>query len=249
MTLEDSDVVIITAGIPRKPGMSRDDLITTNAKIIGSVAENVAKYSPNAFSIIITNPLDIMVQHFQEISNIPHQKVVGMAGVLDTARFTTFLSESLNISVNDISSFVLGGHGDTMVPLTNYTTINGIPLQHFITNGTISQQKLDEIIQRTRQGGAEIVNLLGNGSAFYSPAHSAIKMAESYLFNQRKILPCASFLQGQYGVKNMYLGVPAIIGKNGVESIIEVELSQNENTMLQNSISAVKTLLTVLRAL
>lgn len=244
-----SDAVIITAGIPRKPGMSRDDLITTNAKIIQSVAENVAQYASSAFTVIITNPLDIMVQHFQEISGMKHNMVVGMAGVLDTARFISFLSEAFAISPLDIKTFVLGGHGDTMVPLLDFTTIGGIPLKHFIKNGYISQQKIDEIVQRTRQGGAEIVSLLGNGSAFYAPAHSAIKMIESYLFNQRKIIPCASYLSGEYGAKDIYAGVPVIIGKNGVEKVIEISLSDSEKEMMNNSILAVRNLLTTLRSL
>jgi len=238
-----SDAVIVTAGIPRKPGMSRDDLIATNAKIIQSVAENVAKYSPNAFVIIITNPLDIMVQHFQNISKMPQKNVVGMAGVLDTSRFVTFLAEALNVSRSDIKTFVLGGHGDTMVPLLDYTTIGGIPLKNFIKSKAISQEKLDEIVQRTRNGGAEVVALLGNGSAFYSPAHSAIKMVESYLFNKKNILPCAAYLNGEYGEKDIYVGVPVVIGSDGVEKVIEVELSENEKSMLQLSINSVKELL------
>ncbi len=245
--IDKSDAIIITAGIPRKPGMSRDDLINTNANIIKSVAENVAKYAPNAFVTIITNPLDIMVQHFQEISQMPHQKVVGMAGVLDTARFTTFLSEALNVSASDVKTFVLGGHGDTMVPLIDYTTIGGIPLKQFIQNGDISQKDVDDVIQRTRQGGAEIVSLLGNGSAFYSPAHSAIEMVESYIFNKRRILPCASYLQGQYGVNGVYVGVPAIIGENGIEKILEIDLSQTEKDMMDSSIKSVQNLLVTLK--
>lgn len=246
---KDSDVVIVTAGIPRKPGMSRDDLIATNAKIIANVAENIKKYSSNSFVIIITNPLDIMVQHFQEISGMSPKKVVGMAGVLDSARFATFLSEYFNVAVSDVKTFILGGHGDTMVPLVDYTTIGGIPLKHFLNKGLISQEKLDEIIQRTRQGGAEIVSLLGNGSAFYSPAHSAVQMAESFLFNQRKILPCAAYLNGEYETKNLYVGVPAIIGKNGIEAVLEISLSDSEKSMMKNSIDAVQNLLKVLRSL
>ncbi len=238
-----SDAIIITAGIPRKPGMSRDDLISTNAKIIESVATNVAKYAPNAFVIIITNPLDIMVQHFQNVSKMPHKNVVGMAGVLDTSRFCTFLSEELSVARSEIKTFVLGGHGDTMVPLLDYTTVGGIPLKSFVKNGAISQLKLDEIVQRTRNGGAEVVALLGNGSAFYSPAHSAIKMLESYLFDKKNILPCASYLEGQYGESGIYAGVPVVIGANGVEKVIEVELSESEKSMLQVSINSVKELL------
>jgi len=238
-----SDAIIITAGIPRKPGMSRDDLISTNAKIIESVAINVAKYAQNAFVIIITNPLDIMVQHFQNVSKMPHKNVVGMAGVLDTARFCTFLSDELNVARSEIKTFVLGGHGDTMVPLLDYTTVGGIPLKSFVKNGIISQEKLDSIVQRTRNGGAEVVALLGNGSAFYSPAHSAIKMLESYLFDKKNILPCAAYLEGQYGESGIYAGVPVVIGANGVEKVIEVDLSENEKSMLQVSINSVKELL------
>jgi malate dehydrogenase len=244
--ISNSDAVIITAGIPRKPGMSRDDLIGTNAKIIASVAQNVGKYAPNAFVIIITNPLDIMVQHFQSISKIPHARVVGMAGVLDTARFVTFLSEALSVSKKDIKTLVLGGHGDTMVPLLNYTTIGGVPISQFVEKGLITQEKLDEIVQRTRNGGAEIVALLGNGSAFYSPAHSAIEMVESYLFDKKQILPCASYLQGEYGVDGLYIGVPIVIGKNGVEKIIEASLSGTEKIMFANSVEAVKILMKIL---
>lgn len=238
-----SDAVIITAGIPRKPGMSRDDLISTNAKIITSVAENVGKYAPEAFVVIITNPLDIMVQHFKNISKMSHKKVVGMAGVLDTARFMTFLSEALSVSKKDIKTFVLGGHGDTMVPLLDYTTVGGIPLKQFVEKSVISQQKLDEIIQKTRNGGAEIVALLGSGSAFYAPAHSAIIMVESFLFDKKQVLPCAAYLQGEYGVKDLYIGVPVIIGKNGVEKVVEVDLSPESRKMLDSSIEAVKTLM------
>jgi malate dehydrogenase len=238
-----SDAIIVTAGIPRKPGMSRDDLIGINAKIIQSVAENIAKYAPNAFVIIITNPLDIMVQHFQNVSQLPHKKVVGMAGVLDTARFVAFLSEALSVSKNDVKTFVLGGHGDTMVPLLDYTTIGGIPLKQFVDSDAISREKLESIVQRTRNGGAEVVQLLGNGSAFYSPAHSAIKMLESYLFDKKNILPCAAYLNGEYGENGIYVGVPVVIGENGVEKVIEVELSESEKSMLQSSINAVKGLL------
>ena len=241
--IAESDAIIITAGIPRKPGMSRDDLIATNAKIIASVAENVGKYAPNSFVVVITNPLDIMVQHFKNVSKMNHKKVVGMAGVLDTARFVTFLSEALSVSKKDIKTFVLGGHGDTMVPLLGYTTVGGVPVSQFVEKGLISKQKLDEIVQRTRNGGAEIVSLLGNGSAFYSPAHSAIEMVESYLFDKKQILPCASYLQGEYGVKDLYIGVPVVIGKNGVEKVVEVSLSSEEKTMFESSVEAVKTLM------
>jgi malate dehydrogenase len=238
-----SDAIIVTAGIPRKPGMSRDDLINTNAKIIATVAENIGKFAPNAFVVIITNPLDIMVQHFKNISKMPHNKVVGMAGVLDTARFVTFLSEALSVSRKDVKTFVLGGHGDSMVPLLGYTTVGGIPLSQFIEKGVISQEKLDEIVVRTRNGGAEIVALLGNGSAFYSPAHSAIEMVESYLFDKKQVLPCAAYVQGEYGIKDLYVGVPVIIGKGGVEKVLEVKLSSSEKTMLDSSVDAVRNLM------
>lgn len=241
--IQGSDAVIVTAGIPRKPGMSRDDLIATNAKIIASVAENIGKHAPNAFIVVMTNPLDIMVQHFKNISKMNYKKVVGMAGILDTARFVTFLSEALSVSRKDIKAFVLGGHGDTMVPLLGYTTVGGIPLKQFIAKGVISQQKLDDIVQRTRSGGAEIVGLLGSGSAFYAPAHSAIEMVESYLFDKKQVIPCAAYLQGEYGVKDLYIGVPIIIGKNGVEKVLEVDLSTEERKMLDGSIDAVKTLM------
>lgn len=241
-----SDAIIITAGIPRKPGMSRDDLISTNAAIIKNVAENVKKYAPNTFTIIITNPLDVMVQHFQQVSQLPHNKVVGMAGVLDTNRFIYFLSQALNVSSSDIQTFVLGGHGDNMVPLIDYTTISGIPLKQFIANNSITQESLNAIIERTKQGGAEIVSLLGNGSAFYSPAHAAIKMVESYLLDKKSIMPCAAYLNGEYGYSNIYAGVPVVLGKNGVEKIIEIALSPNEQEMFKKSVGSVQDLLKLL---
>jgi len=241
--IANSDVIIITAGIARKPGMSRDDLLKTNSSIIASVAENVKKHSPNSFVIVITNPLDAMVQHFQQVSGLDSKKVVGMAGVLDSARFKTFIAQALGIYQGDVSCFVLGGHGDTMVPVLSYVTVAGLPLSHFIKSGKITQQQIDQIVERTRSGGAEIVALLGTGSAFYSPAESAIEMAKSYLFDQKRILPCAAKLSGQYGVNNLYVGVPCVIGKNGVEQILEVELTENEQQMLNKSINAVKELI------
>ena len=240
--IENSDVIVITAGIARKPGMSRDDLLKTNSGIIADVARNVAKHSPKSFVIIITNPLDAMVQHFQEISKLDSKKVVGMAGVLDSARFKTFIAEALNVSQEDISCFVLGGHGDTMVPVLSCVTIAGIPLSHFVKSGKITQEKINAIVQRTRDGGAEIVSLLGTGSAFYSPAESAVEMARSYLFDKKRILPCAAKLNGQYSVNDLYVGVPCVIGKNGVESIIEVSLTDEEKSMLSKSVNAVKDL-------
>ena len=240
--IENSDVVIVTAGIARKPGMSRDDLLATNTSIIKSVAENIKKFAPNAFVIVITNPLDAMVYVMQKVSALPKNKVVGMAGVLDSSRMSYFLSQEFNVSVDNVHSCVLGGHGDTMVPLIRYSTIAGIPIPDMLKMGFSSQQKIAEIVQRTRDGGAEIVKLLGNGSAFYAPATSAIEMAESYLFDKRKILPVATNLQGEYGLQDLYIGVPAIIGKNGVEKVIELQLNSEEKTMFDNSAEAVKKL-------
>ena len=240
--IENSDVVIVTAGIARKPGMSRDDLLATNTSIIKSVAENIKKFAPNAFVIVITNPLDAMVYVMQKISGLPKNKVVGMAGVLDSSRMSYFLAQEFNVSVDNVHSCVLGGHGDTMVPLVRYSTIAGIPIPDMIKMGYSSQQKIDEIVQRTRDGGAEIVKLLGTGSAFYAPATSAIEMAQSYLFDKRKILPVATNLQGEYGLNDLYIGVQAIIGKNGVEKVIELQLNSEEKIMFDNSVEAVKKL-------
>ncbi len=245
--IENSDVVIITAGVPRKPGMSRDDLIDTNTSIIKTVAENVAKYCPDAFVIVITNPLDAMVWVFREVSALPHNKVVGMAGVLDSARFRYFLAEEFNVSVEDVNAFVLGGHGDTMVPLARYSTIAGIPLYDLTKMGWSSNERIEAIIQRTRDGGAEIVSLLKNGSAYYAPASSAIAMAESYLKDKRRIFPCAAYCNGEYGVQDMYVGVPVVIGKNGVEKIIEISLNTQEQAMFDHSVEAVQTLLEKVR--
>jgi malate dehydrogenase len=240
--IENSDVVIVTAGIARKPGMSRDDLLATNTSIIKSVGENIKKFAPNAFVIVITNPLDAMVYVMQKVSGLPKNKVVGMAGVLDSSRMSYFLSQEFNVSIDNVHSCVLGGHGDTMVPLIRYSTIAGIPIPDMLKMGFSSTQKIAEIVQRTRDGGAEIVKLLGSGSAFYAPASSALEMAESYLFDKRKILPIAASLQGEYGLKDLYIGVPAIIGKNGVEKIIELQLNAEEKTMFDNSVEAVKKL-------
>jgi malate dehydrogenase len=237
-----SDVVIVTAGVPRKPGMSRDDLVAINTGIIKTVAENIKIHCPNAFVIVITNPLDAMVWVMQKVSGLPKNKVVGMAGVLDSSRFAFFLAEALNVSISDINAFVLGGHGDTMVPVVDYTTIAGIPLPHFVKMGMISQEALDKIVQRTRDGGAEIVGLLKTGSAFYAPAASAIRMAEAYLYDKRRILPCAAYCNGEYGVKDLYVGVPAMIGANGVEKILDIPLSADQKAMLDKSIEAVKSL-------
>ena len=245
--IEGADVVIITAGIPRKPGMSRDDLIATNFEVIKGVAENIKKYAPNSFVIVVTNPLDVMVQAFQKVSGFPPNKVVGMAGVLDSARFKFFLSEKLNVSVEDITTFVLGGHGDTMVPLIRYTSVSGIPISEIVKMGWLSQAELDQIVTRTKNGGAEIVQLLQNGSAYYAPASSAIEMAESYLKNKRKILPCAAHLNGEYGIKDLYVGVPVIIGANGVEKVIEISLDASEKKMFESSVNSVLELLKILK--
>ncbi len=237
-----SDVVIVTAGIARKPGMSRDDLMATNTKIISLVGEGIKQHAPNAFVIVITNPLDAMVYVMQKVTGFAPNKVVGMAGVLDSSRMSLFLARELNVSVEDVSSFVLGGHGDTMVPLVRYSSVAGIPVPDLIEMGWITKNKVDEIVQRTRDGGAEVVKLLGNGSAYYAPASSAIAMAESYLKDKRRILPVAAHLNGEYGVKGLYIGVPAIIGKNGVEKIVEVKLNSAEITMFNRSVEAVKKL-------
>lgn len=237
-----SDVVIVTAGIARKPGMSRDDLMATNTKIISLVAEGIKQHAPDAFVIVITNPLDAMVYVMQKITGFAPNKVVGMAGVLDSSRMSLFLAIEFNVSVEDVSAFVLGGHGDTMVPLVRYSSVAGIPVPDLIEMGWTTKNKIDEIVQRTRDGGAEIVKLLGTGSAYYAPASSAIAMAESYLKDKRRILPVAAYLNGEYGVKGLYIGVPAIIGKNGVEKIVEVKLNSAETTMFNRSVEAVKKL-------
>ncbi|MBL8536583.1 MAG: malate dehydrogenase [Hyphomonadaceae bacterium] len=235
-----ADVCIVTAGVPRKPGMSRDDLLSINLKVMKAVGEGIAQHAPNAFVIVVTNPLDAMVWAFRQFSKLPHTKVVGMAGVLDSARFRWFLAEEFKVSVEDVTAFVLGGHGDTMVPLTRYSTIAGIPLPDLVKMGWTSQEKLDAIVQRTRDGGAEIVNLLKTGSAFYAPAESAMLMAKSYLRDKKRVLPCAANLNGQYGLNDMYVGVPCIIGAGGVEKVIEIELSANERAMFDHSVNAVK---------
>lgn len=237
-----SDVIIVTAGVPRKPGMSRDDLVNINTGIIKTVAENIKIHAPNAFVIVITNPLDAMVWVMQQVSGLPAHKIVGMAGVLDSSRFAYFLAEAMGVSISDINAFVLGGHGDTMVPVVDYTTISGIPLPEFVKMGWIKQDKLDQIVQRTRDGGAEIVGLLKTGSAFYAPAASAIRMAEAYLYDKKRILPCAANLNGQYGIKDIYVGVPAVIGAGGVEKIVEITLNSAQKAMFDKSVNAVKEL-------
>ena len=235
--IKNSDVIIITAGVPRKPGMTRDDLLETNLKIIKQVAEGIKKNSPNAFVICITNPLDVMVMALQRYSGLPKHKIVGMAGILDTSRFKYFLSQELKVPVKNIESLVLGGHGDTMVPMPNHTKVNGKSL-----NQLIKKEKLNSIIDRTRKGGAEIVKFLQKGSAFYAPAASGVEMAESYIKDLKKILPCAAHLNGEYGVKNLYAGVPVIIGSNGIEKVVELSLNQDEKANFDLSINAVKKL-------
>ncbi len=237
-----ADVVIVTAGIPRKPGMSRDDLIATNANVIKSVGSNIKQYAPDAFVIVITNPLDAMVWAMQKVTGFDPAKVVGMAGVLDSARFRYFLAEEFKVSVEDVTAFVLGGHGDTMVPLVRYSTIAGIPLPDLVKMGWTTRERLDAIVQRTRDGGAEIVSLLKTGSAFYAPAASAIQMAESYLKDQRRLLPCAAHLTGQYGVSDLYVGVPVIVGKGGVEKVVEIEMNADEQAMFDKSVASVRSL-------
>jgi malate dehydrogenase len=240
--LEGSDVVIVTAGIPRRPGMSRDDLLSINGGIISQVASNIKKKCPHAFVIVITNPLDVMVGMMQEESGLPCKKVVGMAGVLDTGRYKSFLAELLKVSVTDIQGFVLGGHGDTMVPVPRFTKVCGIPLEDFMKMNKIDMKVLNSIIERTRNGGAEIVALLKNGSAYYAPAVAALEMAESYLYDQKKILPCAAYLNGEYGVTGEYVGVPVVIGKNGVEKVLELDLDEQEKQEFLRSLEAVKNL-------
>jgi len=241
--IKGADVVIVTAGVPRKPGMSRDDLIEINLKVMQQVGEGIKKYAPKAFVICITNPLDAMVWALQKFSGLPKNKVVGMAGVLDSARFRTFLAEEFNVSVKDVTAFVLGGHGDTMVPSVRYSTVAGIPLPDLVKMKWTTQKKIDEIVQRTRDGGAEIVGLLKTGSAFYAPAASAIEMAEAYLKDQKRVLPCAAHLSGQYGQKDIYVGVPVVIGEKGVERVVEIKLDAKEKTMFTKSVKAVKGLL------
>jgi malate dehydrogenase len=238
--IEGADVIIVTAGVPRKPGMSRDDLIGTNTNVMKAVGEGIVKHAPNAFVICITNPLDAMVWVLREVTGLPHHMVVGMAGVLDSARFRYFLAEEFGVSVEDVTAFVLGGHGDTMVPLPRYSTVAGIPLPDLVKMGWTTQAKLDEIIQRTRDGGAEIVGLLKTGSAFYAPASSGISMAEAYLRDKKRVLPCAAWLDGQFGVKDMYVGVPVVLGAGGVERIVEIELEPEEKKLFDASVEAVK---------
>jgi len=240
--IKNSDVIIITAGVPRKPGMSRDDLLGINLKIIKQVAEGIKKHSPNAFVICITNPLDVIVMAFQKYSGLPTNKVVGMAGILDRSRFKLFLSQELKTPVKDIEAMVMGGHGDTMVPLPRFTKVSGKPLLDLVKEGKISEERLEIINQRTRDGGAEIVKFLEKGSAFYAPAASGVEMASSYLRDEKKLLPCAAYLGGEYGVNDLYAGVPVVIGNKGVEKIEEINLNEKEKKQFMNSINAVKKL-------
>jgi malate dehydrogenase len=241
--IKGADVVIVTAGVPRKPGMSRDDLIGINLKVMAAVGEGIKANAPDAFVICITNPLDAMVWALQKFSGIPHNKIVGMAGVLDSARFRHFLADELGVSVEDVSAFVLGGHGDTMVPMPRFSTVAGISLPELVKMGWIKQERLDQIIQRTRDGGAEIVGLLKTGSAYYAPATSGIAMAESYLKDQKRVLPCAVYVDGAYGIKDLYVGLPVVIGEKGIERIVELELTGDEKAALTKSADAVQGLI------
>ena len=242
-----ADVVIVTAGVPRKPGMSRDDLLGINLKVMGAVGEGIKNFAPDAFVICITNPLDAMVWALQKYSGVPPNKIVGMAGVLDSARFRHFLAAEFGVSVEDVTAFVLGGHGDTMVPLARYSAVAGIPVPDLVKMGWTTEERISEIIQRTRDGGAEIVGLLKTGSAYYAPAAAAIQMAESYLKDKKRLLPCAAYLSGQYGVDGLYVGVPAVIGAGGIERIVEVELQGEEETGFRNSITAVEGLIAAVK--
>ena len=235
-----ADLVVVTAGIPRKPGMSRDDLIEVNTKVMEAVGAGIKANCSKAFVICITNPLDAMVWALREASGLAHNKVVGMAGILDSARFRFFLAEEMGVSVRDVTAFVLGGHGDTMLPLARYSTVSGIPLPDLVKMGWISKPRLEQIIQRTRDGGAEIVGLLKTGSAFYAPATAAIEMAESYLKDKKRVLPCAAYLNGQYGVRGLYVGVPVVIGAKGVERIVEIALNKSESSQFQKSVASVR---------
>ena len=235
-----ADVCIVTAGVPRKPGMSRDDLIGINIKVMDQVGAGIKKYAPDAFVIVVTNPLDAMVWALQKSSGLPKNKVIGMAGVLDTARFRHFIADELGVSVQDVTAFVLGGHGDDMVPLARYSAVGGVPLPDLVKMGWLKQERLDQIVDRTRKGGGEIVGLLKTGSAFYAPASSAIAMAESYLKDKKRILPCAAYLNGEYGIKGLYVGVPVVIGANGVERIVEIDLNSQERAMFMKSIESVQ---------
>jgi malate dehydrogenase len=241
--IKDADVVIVTAGIARKPGMSRDDLLGINLKVMSAVGEGIKTHAPNAFVVCITNPLDAMVWALRQFCGLPHNKVIGMAGILDSARFRHFLAEEMGVSVEDVSAFVLGGHGDTMVPMPRFSTVSGIPLPELVKMGWIKQDRLDQITQRTRDGGAEIVGLLKTGSAFYAPASAAISMAESYLRDKKRVLPCAAYVEGKYGLSGIYVGVPVVIGEKGVERIVELDLTKDERAMFDKSVDSVRGLI------
>ncbi len=247
--IKGADVVIVTAGIPRRPGMSRDDLLDTNSKVMAAVGAGIKRYAPKAFVICITNPLDAMVWVLQRESGVPTNMIVGMAGVLDSARFRYFLAEELSVSVEDVSAFVLGGHGDTMVPMPRYSTVAGIPVPDLIKMGWITKSRVDELVDRTRNGGAEIVGLMKTGSAFYAPAASAIAMADSYLKDKKRVLPCAAYLKGEYGIKGMFVGVPAVIGAGGIERVVELQLTKTEARMLGKSVAAVRGLVDICKKL
>ena len=240
-----ADVIIVTAGVPRKPGMSRDDLLEINLKVMEQVGAGIGKYAPDAFVICITNPLDAMVWALQRFSGLPTSHVVGMAGVLDSSRFSHFIAEELGVSIEDVNAFVMGGHGDTMVPLPRYSTVAGIPLTDMVKMGWLKKDRLEEIVQRTRDGGAEIVGLLKTGSAFYAPATAGIAMAEAYLKDKKRVLPCAAFLKGEYGVKGIYVGVPVVLGAGGVERVVEINLNRSENAQFNKSVNAVEGLISV----
>jgi malate dehydrogenase len=241
--IKGADVVIVTAGVPRKPGMSRDDLLGINLKVMAAVGEGIKTYAPNAFVVCITNPLDAMVWALRQFCGLPHNKVIGMAGILDSARFRHFVAEEMGVSVEDVSAFVLGGHGDTMVPMPRFSTVSGIPLPELVKMGWIKQERLDQITQRTRDGGAEIVGLLKTGSAFYAPASAAISMAESYLRDKKRVLPCAAYVEGKYGLSGIYVGVPVVIGEKGVERIVELDLTKEERAMFDKSVDSVRGLI------
>ncbi|MEQ8432750.1 MAG: malate dehydrogenase [Oceanicaulis sp.] len=247
--IKGADVCIVTAGVPRKPGMSRDDLLEINLKVMKAVGEGIAKHAPDAFVICITNPLDAMVWALREFSGLPPEKVVGMAGVLDSARFRWFLAEEFGVSVEDVTAFVMGGHGDTMVPLTRYSTVAGIPVPDMVKMGWTTDAQIDAIVDRTRKGGGEIVQLLGNGSAFYAPAESAVAMAKSYLLDKKRVLPAAANLTGQYGLDGIYVGVPIVIGAGGCEKIVEIDLNSDEQAMFTHSVDAVKELVATCKKL
>jgi malate dehydrogenase len=241
--IKGADVVIVTAGVPRKPGMSRDDLLGINLKVMAAVGEGIKTYAPNAFVVCITNPLDAMVWALRQFCGLPHNKVIGMAGILDSARFRHFVAEEMGVSVEDVSAFVLGGHGDTMVPMPRFSTVSGIPLPELVKMGWIKQERLDQVTQRTRDGGAEIVGLLKTGSAFYAPASAAISMAESYLRDKKRVLPCAAYVEGKYGLSGIYVGVPVVIGEKGVERIVELDLTKEERAMFDKSVDSVRGLI------